>query len=187
MALLLSLVVFAVAVARTLELGAAELDVSDRAFDAGELERAVRHARRAAALYVPSAAHVAAAHARLRAVALGAERARDLGVARSAWRALRASVLESRHVWQPHASELTEAEANLMRLEAAARLPRPSVMAPGAAGVLAGCFALGVLGFVGSVWRGLGASGRWAFQRARAPIALLALGVLGFGLTLYAI
>ena len=187
MALLLSLLLLSVAAARTLELGVAEMDVSDRAFDAGELESAVRHARRAAALYVPSAAHVAAAHARLRAVALGAERARDLGVARSAWRALRASVLESRHVWQPHASELEEAEANLMRLDGAARVPPPSVVSPAATGVLAGCFALGVLGFVGSVWRGLGASGRWALHRARGTLALLAFGVLGFGLTLYAI
>jgi hypothetical protein len=40
---------------------------------------------------------------------------------------------------------------------------------------------------VGFVWRGLSVSGRWTFHRTRSAIALLAIGVLGFGLTLYAI
>jgi hypothetical protein len=184
---MLSLVVFAIAATRTLELGAGEMSVSDRAFDAGQLDRAVRHARSAAALYVPGAAHVDAAYARLRAVALGAERTRDLALARGAWRAMRAAALESRHVWQPHAASLAEAEASLSRLDGLPPPARPVVLQPAFAAALAGCFALVVLGFVRVVRRARRASGRWSFQQALAALAVLALGAVGFGLTLFAI
>jgi hypothetical protein len=185
--LMLSLVVFGIAATRTLEMGAGEMSVSDRAFDAGELDRAVRHARRAAALYAPGAAHVDAAYARLRAVALGAERTRDLTLARGAWRAMRAASLESRHVWQPHAASLAEAEASLARLDGSPPASRPRVLHPAATAALAGCLALVVLGFVRVVRRARRASGRWSFQHALAALAVLALGVVGFGLTLFAI
>ena len=80
----LLLVIFALATLRTLWRGDAEMAASDRAFDQGELELALRHARRAATAYVPGAAHVDAAYARLQALGLGAERARDAALATSA-------------------------------------------------------------------------------------------------------
>lgn len=112
----LPILLFALVTLRTSSRGQTELAASDRAFDAGQLELAVRYARRAAAAYVPGAAHVDAAYARLRAVAVGAERARELELAARAWQAVRAAALESRHVWQPHARELEQADLNLARL-----------------------------------------------------------------------
>jgi hypothetical protein len=112
----LSLMVFALVAYRVSERGAYELTESDRAFDAGQLELAVEHARRAAAAYVPGARHMHLGFERLRAVARGAERTRDLPRARAAWRAVRAAAIESQHVWQPHAAELARADFELGRL-----------------------------------------------------------------------
>ena len=160
---------------RTLSRGEAELAASDRAFDAGELELAVRTARRAATAYVPGAGHVEAAYARLRAVARGAERSRDLALARGAWQAMRAAAIESCHLWQPHARELQQANANLTRLStpSAALLPAaespPDTLRPVAALLLAAGFSalLGSLFWFGSsAWT---ASGRWQAARARWP------------------
>lgn len=113
---------------RTLERGQAELAASERAFDAGQVELALQHAQRAAAAYVPGAWHVDRAYDRLRAIARGAELGRDPELARVAWGALRGAAWESRHVWQPRAAELGEADAELARLGAAPRangaLPR---------------------------------------------------------------
>jgi hypothetical protein len=116
----IALVVFALLAHRTIEHGEREMRESDRAFDAGQLELAVLHARRAATAYVPGAPHVTAGYERLRAVARGSERERDVALARSAWGAARAAALESRHLWQPNPRALREAEAELDRLSAGA-------------------------------------------------------------------
>jgi hypothetical protein len=108
--------VFALVAYRVSERGLYELGESDRAFDAGQLELAVEHARRAAAAYVPGAPHMHLGFERLRAVARGAERTRDLALARAAWRAVRAAAVESQHLWQPHAAELAAADLELARL-----------------------------------------------------------------------
>jgi hypothetical protein len=181
--------VFALVTLRTLSRGEAELAASDRAFDSGQLELAVRSARRAAAAYVPGAGHVEAAYARLRAVARGAERSRDLALARSAWQAMRVAAVESGHLWRPHARELQQANANLARLSAAsAVLPviggPPDTPRPAAALLLAAGFSamLGSLLWLGSsAWT---ASGRWQAARARWPALgwCLGVGVLAWAL-----
>jgi len=104
---------------RAVQRGERELGASERAFDAGQVEQALEHARRAAAAYVPGAEHVDRAYERLRAIARGAERARDPELARVAWAAVRGAAWESRHIWQPRAAELREADAELARLTAA--------------------------------------------------------------------
>src|SRR5262249_32206182 len=86
---------------RTLGRGSAELAASDAAFESGQGELALRPAERAAAAYVPGGAHVSAAYARLRALAVGAEREGDRDFAARAWRAERAAALQSAHLWQP--------------------------------------------------------------------------------------
>jgi hypothetical protein len=104
---------------RAVQRGELELAASERAFDAGQVERALQHARRAAADYVPGAEHVDRAYDRLRAIARGAELARDPELARLAWSAVRGAAWESRHLWQPRAAELAEADAELARLAGA--------------------------------------------------------------------
>jgi hypothetical protein len=116
-----ALVVVAFAVHRLQQRGELELAASDRAFDAGQLQLAVQHARRAASADLPGAEHVRLGYDRLRAVARGAERAHDLELARWSWQAVRTAALESRHLWQPHAAELREADAELARLSPEAR------------------------------------------------------------------
>jgi hypothetical protein len=157
---------------------------SDRAFDAGELTLAVRHARRAAALYVPGAAHVELGFERLVAVAVGAERARNPELAMTAWRAVRAAAIESRHVWLPHARELEQADLNLARLSGvpsaavelvdadATRSAWVLMQSLGFAGALAGLFALS--------WRGVTRSGRVLWARVRLPGLLFTLGLVCF-------
>jgi hypothetical protein len=149
----LLLLVFALVAYRVSERGAYDLAESDRAFDTGRLELAVEHARRAAAAYVPAAPHMRLGFERLHAVARGAERTRDLALARAAWRAVRAAAIESQHLWQPHAAELATADLELRRLSgevgrtppAAAPAPAPRVVglllgaAIGLGGLLAAC------------------------------------------------
>ena len=178
----LLLVIFALATLRTLWRGDAEMAASDRAFDQGELELALRHARRAATAYVPGAAHVDAAYARLQALGLGAERARDAALATSAWRAQRSAALESRHLWQPRQRELTRADQNLARLLG---LPPAAELVGARPAFQAGWVPLIALGFaaaVGSlVWLCLGAwtpAGRWLPGRARWPALGLCAGML---------
>jgi hypothetical protein len=108
---------------RTVQRGEAELAASERAFDAGQVELALQHARQAAAAYVPGAQHVDAAYGRLVAIARGAELARDPELARLAWSAVRGAAWESHHVWQPRAAELREADAQLARLNGPALGP----------------------------------------------------------------
>jgi hypothetical protein len=142
---------------RTVQRGEHELVASERAFDAGQVELALEHARRAAAAYVPGAEHVDRAYERLRAIARGAERARDPELARVAWAAVRGAAWESRHIWQPRTAELAEADAELARLAGA--LPAASIAArPSVAWVLAlaGGAACAVLG----LW--------WLFGRERS-------------------
>jgi hypothetical protein len=170
----LPLVLFALVTLRTLSRGEAELTASDRAFDAGQLELAVRYARRAATAYVPGAAHVDAAYARLRAVAVGAERARDLTLAAGAWQAVRAAALETRHLWTSHARELEQANANLSRLRGLP--PAPSADAspaealqPGWALLLGAGFFAAIASLIWFCLRAWTATGHWLAARAGWP------------------
>ena len=181
----LALVIAALVAYATAERGARELSASDRAFDAGRLELAVQHARRAASAYVPGAAHVEHGYERLRAVARGAERARDVELARAAWRAVRAAATESRHVWQPRAAELEQADAELARLSGSVKASRGA--APGGPGtdvvvglVLgAACAALGIGGLCaadGVEERGQRAR-RWAMLSCLVGLVLWSLAL----------
>jgi hypothetical protein len=118
----LALVLFALLAERTRERGMLWMSESDTAFDAGRMPLALQQARAAATAYVPGADHVRRGYERLRAVARGAERARDLELSAAAWRAMRAAAIESRHLWQPHADELREADRELRRLVPATEL-----------------------------------------------------------------
>lgn len=183
------LVVFGLLAQRSIERGEREMLESDRAFDAGRLELAVLHARRAATAYVPGARHVTSAYERLRAVARGAERERNVALARSAWGSVRAAALESRHLWEPRPEALAEAEAELARLAGGAPgpAPRPSGSSPAPLGGLVLGAAAALLGW--GVWRG-GAgrdgTGRDAPSRPRVRLAALACvtGVIAWGVAL---
>lgn len=187
-ALCAALAIFALATQRALSRGAREMAASDAAFDAGELEVAIRHARRAASLYVPDAEHVALGYERLRAVALGAERARDTQLALAAWRAVRGAAIESRHLWNPHPAELARANHNLARLSdvpsealeltAYPAAPVRNVMQSlGLAGMLAGLLLISR--------RGMSRGGELSWARARAPALFFAAGVVSLGLALF--
>jgi len=178
----LPLVLFALVTLRTLSRGEAELAASDRAFDAGQLELAVRYARHAAAAYVPGAAHVAAAYARLRAVAVGAEHARDVALAASAWQAMRAAALESRHVSGPQLRELEQANANLARLRGLSAVPSgptspAEVLQPGWALLLGLGFVVAVSSLTWLCTRAWTATGDWVATRAGWPALGLCAGV----------
>ncbi|HTV18920.1 MAG TPA: hypothetical protein VMG12_09625, partial [Polyangiaceae bacterium] len=149
-----ALVLFALLAQHTIARGERELQESDDAFASGQLDLAVLHARRAAAAYVPGARHVAAGFARLRAVARGAEREGELERARSAWGAMRAASIESRHMWQPQPELLDEADAELARLSNGALSARrePSAGLPSSllGGLVLGA-AMALLGW--AAWR----------------------------------
>lgn len=116
----------AVATVRATWDGQRELALSDAAFDANDLRGAVQHARRAASAYVPGGPHVERAHARLLAVARGAEAAGKPDVALLAWQAERAAVLESASLVQPFPERLEEANRNLARLSAMKATDEPA-------------------------------------------------------------
>ncbi len=118
LALVLLLVFLAALTARLVLEGERELAASDRAFDQGDVRAATLHARAAAIAYVPGAPHVNAAYERLVAIATGAEAAGDREIAAAAWRAVRASGNETRHLWTGRAAEVARANQNLARLEA---------------------------------------------------------------------
>ncbi len=180
-------VIFAIVTLVELQRGNREMVESDLAFDRGQLELSLRHARRAAISYVPGADHLDSAYARLRSIAVGAERSRDPELALLAWRAVRTSALETRHLWVPRAGELSEANRNLHRLlgrpEPAAQ-PGP-VAQPAHERVVPLVRALALaFGFAAAVW-GLIALGSSSINRAgefkgieRAPVALVLAGLV---------
>lgn len=142
----------------------------------GKPAEAIRSYETAARWYVPLAPHVDAAYAKLRALATGPN-------ALLAWRAIRSAARATRSLWQPHAADLADADAQIAKLEAGAtpeawfagRLaedPRPSI----AMAVLAG---LGiVLWLVGA---GLVVFRRWSVRAG----AVIVLGVVVWLVGLY--
>lgn len=105
--------------ARAVVDGERELAASNAAFDAGNLDEATAHARRAAASYAPGAPHVDRAYERLVAIGVGAEAAGQTESARAAWSAVRAASLASRHLWVARPELLARANESLARLDAA--------------------------------------------------------------------
>ena len=101
--------------------GRDEMAKSDVAFHDARLRDAVVHARQAALAYVPGSDHVNAAHARLLAIAKGAESSGDRELARIAWDTLRLVHVQTHYPGRP-ASELEQqAENGVERLRGAAR------------------------------------------------------------------
>jgi hypothetical protein len=176
---------------RTLERGKRELASSELAFSAGQVELALRHAERAAILYLPGAPHVAAAYARLESLALGAEREGDRALAARAWRAVRSAALQSRHAWQPRTQELERADFNLERLGDTPDATRPfgasspdgRASACGLGLAIGFALAIGSLGWLATA--ALTPRGVWLWQRARWPLFSFCIGVLGISWALF--
>lgn len=97
--------------------GRSAMKQSDLAFHQGEKRKAVVAAREAALAYVPGAPHVARAHARIEAVARGAETEGDLALARFSWDTLRAVHLETDYPGRVAPPGLARARAGLERLK----------------------------------------------------------------------
>ncbi len=188
--------------ARVILEGEAELNASNLAFDRGELEPSLDHARRSATLYAPGAPHVARAYERLIAIAIGAESAGQPKVAFLAWQAVRSAALESRHVWLPRQSELERANQNLARLEALARdandaqRPKTQTQAlarlsaddgpePAWIAVLGLGFLLALAGLGLTAFRGLDPNGKVSLARARWGLLLFAIGAACWTLAAY--
>lgn len=108
--------------AREVSRGEAALRASDEAFHRGDLETSVRHARTAALSYVPGAPHVSSAYERLAAIGKGAETEGRYELARTAWGAVRSSVLQTNHWLVSRSVDLEQAEQALTRLNRAAAL-----------------------------------------------------------------
>jgi hypothetical protein len=131
----------------------------------------------AARWYVPLAPHVDAAYAKLRALAAKPDQAL------LAWRAIRSAARATRSLWQPHAADLADADAQIAKLEAGAtpeawfagRLaedPRPSIPMAALAG-------LGIL-----LW--LAGAAVVVFRRWSMPTgAVIVLGVVLWFVGLY--
>jgi len=123
--LMLAVLAVAVLTARAVSEGERRMRQSDEAFDRADLPGALLAARSAAVMYAPGAPHVRRAFERMVAVAVGAEAAGQRRTAESAWRAVRAAALETRHLWVVHRSELARADENLARLAQLAEADKP--------------------------------------------------------------
>jgi len=140
----------------------------------GKPAEAILSYEAAARWYVPLAPHVDAAYAKLRGLATGPN-------ALLAWRAIRSAARAPRSLWQPHAADLAEADAQIAKLEAGAtpepwfagRLaedPRPSI----AMAVLAGLgIILALAGAAVVVFR------RWSMPAGGAIVLGVALWLVG--------
>ena len=203
--LFLLVVILAVFSARVISEGESELSSSDAAFDRGDLEQALDHARRSATLYAPGAPHVTRAYERLEALALGAEAAGKAKVARSAWQAVRSAALESRHLWLSRPRELDRANQNLARLEtlsgdvsvatggdtqkqrnrALSRLNADDAPEPAWIAVLGLGFLLALAGLGSFAFHGLDASGKVSLNRARLGVVLFLIGAACWTIAAY--
>lgn len=182
--LCLSLVVFAFATLYTGHRGQLAMTESDQCFHEGELLESVRHARRAATLSVPGALYVSRAYDRLGAIARGAEIARNKELATTAWRAIRASAIETSNVWANKEKELSAANAALRRFSVTksdgAKSSAPSIRI-GGAGALAGSFLLSLVAGAWTIGSGLSETGRFTRRKATIPGALAIAGAVAWG------
>ena len=112
LAIVLSLVTRAVWQGRT------ALSRGDVALEAGRIDEAIGHWRRAARWYVPLAPHVGTAYERLEDTAKKAGAAGDQRVALSAWRGIRSSIMATRSFYTPHGERLENANAQIAALMA---------------------------------------------------------------------
>lgn len=103
----------------------AELSRGDAAADADDWDGAIIHWRRAAKWYAPGNPYVVTALDRLESRALEREGEGDVDAALVAWRAVRGSILASRHVRVPFPERRRHADQRIARLMAG--LPAPPI------------------------------------------------------------
>ncbi len=96
--------------------GQDEMKQSDQAFHEGDLRASIRFARKAALSYVPGSSHVGAAHARLEAIARGAEAEGNFEIARLAWDSLRLVHVQTDYPGRPKSGAQAKAEERLKEL-----------------------------------------------------------------------
>ncbi|MEO6774383.1 MAG: hypothetical protein ABI467_15410 [Kofleriaceae bacterium] len=140
----------------------------------GKPAEAIRSYEAAARWYVPFAPHVDTAYAKLRALTATPD-------ALLAWRAIRSAARATRSLWQPHATDLADADAQIAKLEAGAtpepwfagRLavdPRPSIAMAALAGL---GILLGLLGAAVVVFR------RWSTPAGATIVLGVAVWLVG--------
>lgn len=196
---------FGAAAARAIVDGRTELAACDAALVAGDVAGATVHARRAAGWYVPGAAHVETAYARLRTIGLEAEARGDRDAALFAWRSIRAASLGTAFAIEPHRAARAFADRRVAELSAEAPAspvqrdarpddllrahladlarepgPRPAWTTLAALGLAA--FAVGA---VAAVRRGLGRDGGIDLRAAKAPLALALVGAAAWVVGLF--
>jgi hypothetical protein len=123
-ALALAGVVFAILAVRLAGVARTELTRGDSARLQGDGAAAILHYRRAARAYVPGAPYGPRALDRLRELARESEEADDTEEALAAWRAVRGSILATRHLVVPYPRRLAEADRRIVALRG--ETPRPA-------------------------------------------------------------
>jgi hypothetical protein len=121
-AAVLGVLLFAISV-RVVTSSAAELRAGDAYRARGELESAVVRYRRAARWYAPGSPFHVEALAKLGAIGAQAERSRNVELALSAYRAIRAAIMSARSFYVPEQARLRAADERIASLMAA--LPPP--------------------------------------------------------------
>jgi hypothetical protein len=191
-------VVVAAVSARVILAGEREIALSTAGLRAGDPHEAALHARRAAGYYAPGAPHVRVAYERLIALAVKAESVGDRATALFAWQGVRTAALETRWLVTPHEADLSRANANIARLEAAQERPPGTRVEPASVierneldaltrdeaphvpwvVALVLSFVAWVAGAAIVVRRGVTMTGQIVWDRVRGPAALTAAGVL---------
>jgi hypothetical protein len=93
-----------------------ELRTADALRARGDFDGAVVHYRRSAAYYVPGNPFGEAAFAALTRIARDSESAGHLDVALSAWRSVRAAIMQARSFYTPHHARLAAADTHIADL-----------------------------------------------------------------------
>lgn len=115
LALVIALALAALAAGRCLVEARSELRAGDSYLAAGDIDRGVRHLRRAAHWYLPGSPYVRAAYDSLERFAEASEVRGQHAQAAAAWRAVRASALATRWLYVPHRDRLDRANRRLAR------------------------------------------------------------------------
>ncbi|MFW6051254.1 MAG: hypothetical protein ACODAU_08775 [Myxococcota bacterium] len=116
-------VAIAVLAVRVVVVSHQELERGEALRVEGDTDAAVVHYRRAARWYAPGNPYVVRALDALAQIGAAAERDGDLERALFAWRSVRASILATRSVYQPHEERLALAEERIAELMASADPP----------------------------------------------------------------
>jgi hypothetical protein len=201
------IVVVAIATARVVVAGEAELAASTRALESGDAHEAAVRARAAALWYAPGAPHVAVAYGRLMAIGREAEKRKLDDVALFSYRAVTTASTSTRWAITPHQTDANEARTAIARIEGrSGERPPDRVTDPKEAMERAQLEALAVdqaarpawvaglavsflvlLSGLGWVWaRAFDESGRLDWARARVATGIAGLGLIGYLLTWWA-